>query len=809
MATKVSPKPTPTRPAVAGVKTRPVPLSDPFSSLRLRLVGTVFIATAPPLTVMYLFHLENWSGFLIGLLALAAAWYGGERFIVRQLRVLVQTTEHLAAGDLSTRTGMGDLKGEIGQLARTFDVMAGSLEQRAREQQEFEKLLLNRAQQQTVVAALGQFAMTSTDFNALLSQAMQLISQTLDLPFAHVLELQPEDDSLLLRAGLGWKSERAGVTVIQGKWRSQAGFVLNSGEPLVIPDLRAEHHYQAPPLLIEHGILSGVCVAIAARQRPYGVLGAYSTMPRNYTEDEVQFLLAAANVLGMAAERARAEAEVQKLAAFTQLNPHPVMELAPDGSITYFNDTALKLALSVNENHPRAILPPDITQIVRACLAEGQCRVGHELKFGGHTFAWSFHPVPASRVVHCYVEDTTERLSLESQLRQAQKMESIGQLAAGVAHDFNNMLTIIQGHAGMLMARPEIAEQALDSAHAVFFAAERAASLTRQLLMFSRKNVMQLKLIDLRDLVTNMSKMLQRLLGETVTLQFTPPAQFPLVHGDNGMIEQVVMNLCVNARDAMERGGTLVISLATIDIGEDYVQTHPEARVGPHVCLCVTDSGCGMDTYMISRIFEPFFTTKEVGKGTGLGLATVYGIVKQHEGWVEVNSKPGLGTQFEVFLPATREIARPVSEAPTTNTPVTGGAETLLIVEDEQVLREMAQLILEECGYRVLTAANGCEALEVWEKHASEIDLLFTDMVMPAGMSGVDLATNLLNRCPQLRIVFASGYTVDDVSTDFLTRNNNARFLQKPYTRIALARAIREAIDGNGLPQKTAHVLPN
>jgi signal transduction histidine kinase/CheY-like chemotaxis protein/HAMP domain-containing protein len=773
----------------------------------MRLVGTVFIAIVPPLVVLYFFHLEDWAGFLVGLLALGAAWYGGERFILRQIRVLLKATQHLAAGDLSSRTGMEDIKGELGQLARTFDTMAESLEQRAKERQETEKLLLNRAQQQTVVAALGQFALVSPDFNALLSQAMQLLSQTLEVPFAQVLELQSDDESLLLRAGLGWKSGRVGSNTLKVRGRSQAGYVLSNGEPLVIPDVRREHHFIAPPLLIEHGILSGACVAISTRHHPYGVLGVYATKVRDYSEDEVQFLMAVANVLGMAAERTRTEAELQKLAAFAQLNPNPAMELTPDGHITYFNDTALKLAFALNENHPRAILPKNLARILRQCMDNGLPKVEHQMKIDGHTLSWSFHPVPASRVVHCYVEDITEKLSLESQLRQAQKMESIGQLAAGVAHDFNNMLTIIQGHAGMLMAKPDIAPQALDSAQAVFFAAERAASLTRQLLMFSRKNVMQINPLDLREVVTNMSKMLRRLLGETITLEFTPPAEFPLVIGDSGMIEQVIMNLCVNARDAMDRGGTLTISLGAINIAEDYVQTHPEAHPGAHVCLRVTDTGCGMDTYLIGRIFEPFFTTKEVGKGTGLGLATVYGIVKQHEGWVEVASKPGFGTTFEVFFPASEEIAEPKREDAVLTAPVTGGNETLLIVEDEPVLREMAQLILEECGYKVLVAANGRDALALWEQHQESIDLLFTDMVMPAGVSGVELANKLLALRPQLKIVFASGYTVDDISTDFLSRNNDARFLQKPYTRVTLARAVRDAFDGSATPQKTGRAL--
>jgi len=788
------------------MESAPVADKDPLSGLRIRLVATVFIATVPPLVLLYVFNLGNWAGFLVGLLALAAAWYGGERFILRQVRVLLKAAEQLAAGDLSNRTGLDDVKGELGQLAGKLDTMADSLEQRSQERQEVEKLLVSRAQQQTVVAALGQFAMVSMDFSTLLSQAMQLISQTLDTPFVQILELQPDDETLLLRAGLGWKEGRVGATMTKVRGRSQAGYVLSSGEPLVIPDFRADHSFIAPSLLLEHGILSGACVAIATRHRPYGVLGVYTNVARNYSEDEVQFLMAVANVLGMAAERTRTEGEIQKLAAFAQLNPNPAMELTPDGNITYFNDTALKLALSVHEDHPRAILPQNIGLMLKRCIEEGIPKLEYTTRIDGHTLSWSFHPVAASRVVHCYVEDITEKLSLESQLRQAQKMESIGQLAAGVAHDFNNMLTIIQGHAGMLMAKPDIAPQAMDSAQAVFFAAERAAGLTRQLLMFSRKNVMQVKAIDLREVVMNMSKMLRRLLGETVTLDFNPPSEFPLMNGDGGMIEQVIMNLCVNARDAMERGGTLTVSLNAINIADDYVHSHAEARTGPHVCLRVSDTGCGMDTYLIGRIFEPFFTTKEVGKGTGLGLATVYGIVKQHEGWVEVTSRPGSGTTFEVYFPASQEIAKPATEEADPSAPIASGTETLLIVEDEPVLREMAQLILEECGYKVFVAANGREAIELWEQHKQSIDLVFTDMVMPAGITGVELANRLLAENRRLKIIFASGYTVDDISTDFLARNNDARFLQKPYTRVSLGKTVRAALDGQN-KQKAARAL--
>jgi nitrogen-specific signal transduction histidine kinase/CheY-like chemotaxis protein len=397
-------------------------------------------------------------------------------------------------------------------------------------------------------------------------------------------------------------------------------------------------------------------------------------------------------------------------------------------------------------------------------------------------------------VVHCYVEDITDRLSLEAQLRQAQKMESIGQLAAGVAHDFNNMLTVIQGHSGMMLARTNLPPELGDCVQAIYFAAERAASLTRQLLMFSRKNVMQPKPLDFRKVVSDLSKMLQRMLGELVTLEFNPPPELPLVQADTGMIEQVIMNLAVNARDAMPQGGTLTISTNPVEMNDAYVQTHPEARLGAFVCLRVSDTGSGMDSATMARIFEPFFTTKAVGKGTGLGLATVYGIVKQHEGWIEVSSDVGRGSTFNVFFPASSApVKAPLPDAAQT-AKVRGGHETILVVEDEPVLRDMAHLILQDCGYHVLEAGSGAEAMQVWERQSDGIHLVVTDVVMPGGMSGRDLAVRLMANRPRLKIIFTSGYNVEETNTDFF-RRGGAIFLQKPYTRADLAKAVREALD--------------
>jgi signal transduction histidine kinase/ActR/RegA family two-component response regulator/HAMP domain-containing protein len=792
-------------------------LTTSFSSLRVRLVGAVFVAILPALALMFCLdsylariaaereaahasrfeYFEShvpWAGFAVGLVALGAAWFGGERFILRQVRVLSKSAQQLEAGDFSSRTGLANEKGELGELARKFDAVAVSLEQRVLERERAERTLINRALQQTVVGALGQFALVSNDFAALLNQAVMLVAQTLEVEYCHLLELLPGGEMMQMRAGVGWKPGAAGEATVSADPRAQAGFTLTAGEPVVVENLPREARFQASPLLLEHGVVSGVAVAISGHGVAFGILGAYTTNKRKFTEDEVHFLLSVATVLAMGVARKRAEEELQKLATFAQLNPNPAMELTAEGQITYNNKAAAELAASVGQSGPEGLLPPNIREIVQNCLATSQSLVRFETNMEGRTISWSFHPILSSQAVHCYLEDITDRLSLEAQLRQSQKMESVGQLAAGVAHDFNNMLTVIQGHSGMLLAKDSLPAEHADSAQAIYFAAERAASLTRQLLMFSRKNVMQPTLLDLREVVANMSNMLRRLLGETIQLDFQPPQEIPLIQADTGMMEQVVMNLAVNARDAMPKGGVLTITTRSATIEEVYQQTHPEARTGSFVCLRVSDTGFGMDDATMARVFEPFFTTKEVGKGTGLGLATVYGIVKQHEGWIEVNSEPGNGARFDIFFPASTVPLEARERSPEAAVEVRGGQETVLVVEDEPVLRSMAHMILEACGYNILEAGSGVEALRVWEDRHDSINLVLTDMIMPEGISGMELALKLRAAKPDLRIIFASGYSMDDLDPSIF-RNGCALFLQKPYTHITLAKAVRDCLD--------------
>lgn len=389
--------------------------------------------------------------------------------------------------------------------------------------------------------------------------------------------------------------------------------------------------------------------------------------------------------------------------------------------------------------------------------------------------------------------DISQRLELESQLRQAQKMEAIGHLAAGVAHDFRNILTVIQGHANLRLLSPNLDSKVADSLVQITEAVERASNLTRQLLAFSRKQIMQLEVVDLNKTVEHLTGMLARLIGEQVTLQCRYHEGLPLVEADVCSIEQVILNLAVNARDAMPGGGQLVIASSVATVNEDYVARNPEAAVGTYVSLTVRDTGCGMDDSTKSRLFEPFFTTKEVGKGTGMGLATAYGILKQHNGWIEVESKPGTGSAFTIFLPISGKNVSRVEKKQVLSQAL-GGTETILVVEDEEPVRRFVSGLLAEYGYNVRLASNGVEALELWGSQRDEIDLLLTDVVMPQQISGLELADRMTRDKQDLKVIYTSGYSIELLDRHFGSRSD-VNFLPKPYHPLKLAEAVRLCLD--------------
>ncbi len=492
-------------------------------------------------------------------------------------------------------------------------------------------------------------------------------------------------------------------------------------------------------------------------------------------------------------DRKATDVQIRKLAAFPRVSPNPVLEFSADGALTYVNEAARELAKELGQQDLFAILPSQASQMVQECLATNQRKLHQEVNIANRILSWSLFPISSSRVVHCYGADVTETVNLEAQLRHAQKLESVGRLAAGIAHDFNNLLTVIQGYAECLLTRTPGDAYSAAALKQISLASQRAASLTRQLLTFSRKQVLQPQILDLNALLKNLLKMIDRVVGEPIRVEHECASHLPCIQADAGMIEQVTMNLVVNSRDAMPNGGTLRISTTAVQFDAEDLARNAQARLGSFVCLTVSDTGCGMDAKTLERIFEPFFTTKPVGKGTGLGLATVYGIVDQHKGWLEVTSHPGQGTTFKVYFPAAAEAQGSAVADQALPDVCSGRSETVFLVEDDAVLREFVREVLTQRQFHVVEAASGAEALQTWEQMKGKVDLLLTDMVMPNGVSGWELAKQLRKRRADLKVIFSSGYSEEVIGDDFDLER--VWFLPKPYTPHQLVHMVRRCLD--------------
>lgn len=428
-------------------------------------------------------------------------------------------------------------------------------------------------------------------------------------------------------------------------------------------------------------------------------------------------------------------------------------------------------------NHPDAE-SEDILEFIDGKIFE---RYSQPHRLGGKCVGrvWSFR-------------DITEKRRLEDSLRQSQKMEAVGQLAGGVAHDFNNILTVIIGYGDFLASKIPRDDPMFKDLEEIKKAAERASTLTHQLLAFSRKQILSPKVLNLNNVVGNMEKMLKRLIGEDIDMIFIPAKDLNKIWADQGQIEQVVMNIVVNARDAMPNGGKITVETANVELDEIYARTHDNVQKGPHAVLSISDTGIGMDEKTRSHIFEPFFTTKEVGKGTGLGLATVYGIVKQSGGNIWVYSEPGKGTTFKIYFPQISQ-DQEKSIRPEISNESLDGNETILLVEDESSLRDLAFAILVRRGYTVLEASNGEEAISAARKYHGTIHLMLTDVIMPL-MNGRELADKLKPERPDMKIMYMSGYTDEAIIRHGVLDSMNA-FIQKPFTPISLSKKVREILD--------------
>jgi PAS domain S-box-containing protein len=583
--------------------------------------------------------------------------------------------------------------------------------------------------------------------------------------------------------------------------------ILKEGAPAMLPGARPFGDTARPSA-------SMMLVPARAGVEVVAVLSIHSYTPKAYDERGLETLQMLADRCAGALKRIRA----QEALSTSEANYRSLVECSPeaillhrDEKFVYANPASLKLLGAAKPQqilgrHVSDIVPPENRDLIHRRVrqaAEGATAPPLEqkiLRLDGTTLdveatsiPFTYEGKPAAQTI---MRDITGRKQLEQQLRQSQKMDAIGQLAGGVAHDFNNMLAVIRGNAELVLMDVDQHTPATNEClKQIMAASERAANLTRQLLVFSRKQVMQSQPLVLNKVIAELTKMLKRIIGEHIDLECRYADPLPFVRADAGMLEQVLLNLAVNARDAMPRGGHLLIATDTASFDTAYARNHPGSGAGEYVRLTVTDTGTGIASEHLPRIFEPFFTTKEVGKGTGLGLATVYGIVRQHQGWIEVSSQPGAGATFKIFLPVipSPAVAAAASKA---ETQVPGGAETVLLVEDEYAVRAVTRRVLESQGYRIYEATTVREALEVWRSHAEEIELLLTDIVMPQGLTGRELAKQLRAQRPALKVIFMSGYSADVVGkdTEFFRRTKSS-FLQKPCSARTILETVRRCLD--------------
>ncbi len=556
-----------------------------------------------------------------------------------------------------------------------------------------------------------------------------------------------------------------------------------------------------------------------------GTICVMKAVPGAPGEDEVRILEGAATIAGIALERHRADEGVRQslslLKATLESTADGILVVDKKGKIVSFNQKFLDLwrippeiVESRDDDKAIAFVLDQLVDSsrfldkIRELYASPEAESFDVLEFkDGRTFERLSRPQSVGE--HCVgrvwsFRDVTDRrraegalMEREEQLRHAQKLEAIGRLAGGVAHDFNNLLTAITGYSDMVLRELSANDPLRERVQEIRRASASATGLTRQLLAFSRKQVLQLQVLDLNQVVDETSSLLRRTIGEDVQLVIESAGPIGRVRGDRGQLEQVLVNLAVNARDAMPEGGKLIIETEDVFLDESYARRHPGVRTGPYVMVSVSDTGVGMDEETRAHIFEPFFTTKEVGRGTGLGLATVYGIVKQSGGNVWAYSEPGRGTTFKIYLPRVeeakaeeRETAAPVD--------VLEGSGTVLLVEDDDAVRALVSLILADCGYSVVEACDGREGLRLFESHEGSIDLVLTDIVMP-GMSGREMAERILASHPEAKILFVSGYTRTAVQHHGLLESGS-NFLQKPFSPRELARKVRNLM---GQPEES------
>ena len=652
---------------------------------------------------------------------------------------------------------------------------------------------------------------SSLDLDQVLSEIARAAAQLMEAP---AVGLWVADEAARTLEPRAFSDERLAATYPRRRIKFEEGlpgWAAARRETLVVPDVFADGRILAVDWFRQHDLRSAYIVPIVHQDALLGVLALNGQAPFDLDAEDRELLESFVAQAARAIRNARLYEEARGardfLRSIAEHSPAGIVTTDVQGRITYWSPRSEELLGYRSDEvlgRPVAELQRGGREAARALMrrlrvddrireheAEILARDGRwvECRFSLALLRDSAGSTIGTLAI---LEDTSERKRLEAQLRQAQKMEAVGRLAGGIAHDFNNLLAVIMGHSDLIRSVLKKGDALTHDVEQIRRASERAASLTRQLLAFSRRQFLQPQVIDVNTLVGNLATMLHRLIGEDVQLELRLDADAGRVSADPGQLEQVVMNLTVNARDAMPQGGRLTLETASATLDQAFVAAHPGSIAGAHVRLSIHDTGCGMGPDVMSHLFEPFFTTKEPGRGTGLGLSTVYGIVKQHRGYIDVTSEPGRGSSFEVYLPRIEARPTPGRAAPRER-PRPGGRETVLFVEDEVALRDLMHRVLAKGGYTVLAAGDGVEALAMVEAHPGPIDLVVTDVIMPR-MSGPDLAVRLRARDPGIRLLYVSGYTADQLrsQTDL---GADATLLPKPFTSDGLLRKVREILD--------------
>jgi PAS domain S-box-containing protein len=674
------------------------------------------------------------------------------------------------------------------------------------ERKRAEELIKSHVRLQTAIARLGQIALAETDLPNLMNELVSLVAQTLEVEYCKVLELLPDGQAFILRAGVGWKEGCVGHSIVGRETESQAGYTLLSGEPVVVEDLRTEKRFNGPTLLHDHGILSGISVIIAGHDKPFGVLGAHSTGLRKFTSDDISFLQTVANVLAEAIERKLSEEKIREQATLLDVARDAIMVRDLEHRVMYWNRSAERLygwtaEEAVGKNALGFLFRGEVSPVFEAhkdVIEKGEwtgelhqvTKDGREITVDSH---WTIVRDEEGRPKSIFIVNTdiTEKKRLESEFLRSQRMESIGTLAGGIAHDLNNVFQPIMMVSQLLRMRFSD-EKSIGLIETLEASAERGANLVRQVLSFARGAEGEHSIIQVRHIISEIDKILKETFPKSIEITTDVPKNLWPISADPTQFHQVMMNLCVNARDAMPNGGALKIHARDFIADENYARMNIEAKAGPYIVIDVTDSGVGIPSEIIDRIFEPFFTTKEPGKGTGLGLSTVFRIVKDHGGFVRVYSEVGKGTKFSVYLPAadtteTRHLAKKQIE----NLP-TGNGELILVVDDEASVREIAKISLVTNGYQAVTANDGAEAIALYVQKRKEIKAVVLDVVMPI-MDGPACIRALKKIDPAVKIILVSGLK-ENSNLVKVENTDIAAFLTKPYTTETLLMTLKEVL---------------